>query len=582
MGHMLSLAFPLLHFLLLSCLLPWAALLGCAWVFRWRWVGLFERALSRMAKRRALSVAFVGLFALAVGMAVSLLARMPQPFVHDEFSYLLAADTFAQGRLSNPTHPLWIHFESFHILQQPTYASKYPPAQGMVLAAGQILTGFPAAGLWLSDGLACAALCWMLMAWIPPRWALLGGLLAPLHPIVLAWSQCYWGGAVAMAGGALVLGAVRRLMEDARGRDGIVLGLGVALLANSRPYEGLVLTLIALSALIFGWIRSKIGRSPTFFARFRRAGLPFLAVMALNGLWMGYYNARVTGSPFLMPYTLHEATYIFFPILLWQHFRPMPMYHHAEMRGVYLAMSEYARQEQTPEGWIRDSMDKGKILSLAALHLLDLSFYRTLRVNPANLPARLFGFSPILAFAALPWALRKDPWTRFCLAGLLVFLAMLSFDVWIYPHYAAPAVGLLTILCLQSLRVLRGWKWRGRAVGRGLTRQLLIIYVLSFFVCVVQISHPGKVFPISPRDPIAARLNRLPGRHLVVVRYAPTHDGNTELVYNRADIDAAKIVWAREMDGPHNRQLLSYFHNRHAWLLEADAEPPRLTPYSGR
>ncbi len=52
-----------------------------------------------------------------------------------------------------------------------------------------------------------------------------------------------------------------------------------------------------------------------------------------------------------------------------------------------------------------------------------------------------------------------------------------------------------------------------------------------------------------------------------------------EWVYNRADIDAAKVVWARDMSPAENRELLDYFRDRRAWLVEADAAPPKVTPY---
>jgi len=74
-------------------------------------------------------------------------------------------------------------------------------------------------------------------------------------------------------------------------------------------------------------------------------------------------------------------------------------------------------------------------------------------------------------------------------------------------------------------------------------------------------------------------LETLPGQQLAIVRYKPDHEVLDEWVYNDPDIDASKVVWARELDPADNKRLIDYYRNRTVWLIEPDTTPVAVSPY---
>ena len=222
-----------------------------------------ERTFARLARKRAgCRVRRPERGSSAPGHSSSIPSSAP--FVPDDFSFLLASDTFAHGRLANPTPAMWTHFESIHITMQPTYQSMYFPGQGLVLAASTVIFGHPWVGLLIVSALMCAALCWMLQAWLPPNWALLGGFLAVLRLGVFSyWTNTYHAaGSLGALGGALILGALPRLMRTSRHRYAVLIGIGIAMLVLTRPYEGILLCLPVAFVLAAGCGRAKTGPAP--------------------------------------------------------------------------------------------------------------------------------------------------------------------------------------------------------------------------------------------------------------------------------------------------------------------------------
>ena len=514
-----------------------------------------RRGVRFVSRRNPLAVVLVGVLAIAVSAGLSLL-KPPLPRVHDEFSYLLAADTFAAGRLTNPSHPCRAYFETFHVLQEPSYASKYPPLQGIFLALGQAITGFPIVGAWLGVALGCAATCWMLQGWTRPRWALLGGVLAAFHHGIhggisgwgsyYSWSQSFWGGGPAMLGGALALGAWVRWERRPTPRLGIIFGVGLAVLANTRPFEGSLVSLAIVALIVRRGALSK---------RDLIACLSALVVLGATAIFMAEYNREVTGSVTTLPYSLYESSYSPAPIFtVFQSTRPTPHYRHDVLRHFFVDWcNEQVDVQKTLAGWWRHQRER-------------MLWIKCFFVGPLVLPLLL-----------LPWTLGARL-NRIAFCVMIMILGAHLLTIGILPHYAAPVSPCFFLLVVESMRRLGTVRFQNVHIGKVLNR-LTCLFVVGNLVFIANARVTEEPGWEASRANIELALKARKGKHLIVVRYAPEHDFHHEWVTNRADVDRAEVVWARESSAM--TVLLDYFHDRTIWVLDADSSVPSLKTYPG-
>lgn len=518
---------------------------------------------QRLANHRGRSILLCGILPVAIRLALLPIYPVPVPSIHDEFSHLLLADTLVHGRLTNPPHPMWQHFESIHIIQQPTYASMYPPGQGVFLAIGEKLFHEPWVGVLLSVGLMFAATCWMMQAWLPPKWALFGTLLAILaFGASSLWINSYLGGAVPGLGGALVLGAVQRLRRgEARARQSIWMGLGIVLLMMTRPFEGAVLTAASLVYLFTG-VYEKLRYHRMAWAQI---AIPAVLIVGAGLLFTGYYNWRVTGSPMRMPYEVNRDTYGWPENLGFLPAKSVTL-KHPVLRAMY---QKEAAHHIIYTDW------KFFVDSLDVRALENWSFF----------------CGPVLTIPLLLLpAVFMDRRTRPLVIILALMLGLNLFQMVLYPYHLAPVAALLFVLIAQGARHIYVLLARIRP-ARGFAFALILPLCVALG-STLKLEAGDLGIPLTywetaaeahrdARASIEQWLERRPQKQLVIVHYSRFHSPDQEWVYNNANIDASKVVWAREMDAKSDAQLVKYFKDRDVWLLDADVYPQRVVPYEG-
>ncbi len=529
-----------------------------------------ERILSaarKLAGRTTLCMALLAALPIVLRLALLPHYPVPTPRVADDFSYLLLGDTLAHFRFANPMHPLHRFFEAVFVLQTPSYSSIYPLGQGLVLAFGQLVFRQPWVGVALSIGALCALCYWMLRAWIAPPWALLGGLLAAVEFGPLSsWMNTYWGGAVSGIAGCLVFGALPRLKKAPRTRDAILLGIGLSLQLLTRPFEFVILAVIVI----------------LFFAPKRSLLIAALVLLPAIGLTL-LQNKQVTGSWTTLPYQLSRYQY---GIPTTFTFQPNPIPHlplTVEQQIDYDAQVD-VHGFQTYFTRLGGRIRFYRFFILAPLYLALPAFLLTLinrRKNPgesSNLPIGLGGVGGSAC------VLSRCAWI---LIPLALFWLGDAFYPYFYPYYMAAVTCLLLLVIVVSLQKLSTWSHEAVT--------FILILCLAHFVFWYGIYLSGNqnlliaLIPedswdsidyrdLSGRIAINDRLAAEAGKQLVFVRYYPQRTAH-EWIQNAADIDRSRVVWAIDLGPEQDEILRRYYPDRHAWLLEPDARPPKLTPY---
>ena len=524
-----------------------------------------QRPATKPPMRSWLMAVILAVGAILLRLALLPVLHAPVPVVSDEFSHLLLADTLLDGRVANPTHPFWQHFETLQVIQQPHYGSDYFPGHAAVLAGARAVIGSAWAGVLFEYGLFLLVLFWMLRGWMPARWALIGMGLAVLRfGIGSYWINAFHGGFLPAVGGALIAGAFPRMLgkkrgplADARGSVeigntamltlGAVFGLGLAILALTRPFEGALYSLpwIAVLAWKLRW-------------RILKPAIPAVLIAGAAVVALGMYFDRVTGSPFVTAYQVNQRAYGWPMGLAWTA-PPKIEFRNIELQRYY----DYELGE-------REKVDGP----------LDFVEYLMFRIQEYW----RFFLGPVLT---IPLLMIPAVWKRkrMLIVGLAGAVFAILLEGAASPHYLAPATAVIVAIVVECCRHLSA-----KRIPIVPIAAMVMALVLALRIGAQNVGLPYtqalnfqswccKVQGNMNKARITRELERVPGRHLVFVKTKSDEMNLLQWIYNSADIDASRIVWARDLGPERDAALAAYFHGRQVWVVDPNSEPAALIRY---
>jgi hypothetical protein len=268
---------------------------------------------------------------------------------------------------------------------------------------------------------------------------------------------------------------------------------------------------------------------------------------------MGYYNYRVTGNVTEFPYQAFEKQYAIWTPFVWQQKPdPRPIYRHDFIRR------EWIEWDNTHKLYERNHW--------ARVHWQNFLGIVRFYFGPT------FYFGGFLFIFTLCFGRKK----RSILSLLLFYYAGTSVLSDIIPHYTAPASALIYLAVTISLRA--GWYFVFFGFPFGKWLVIFLVSIFLIFTTILRTSYDNRFLYYKPhfiekRHQALSFLEQQPGLQLIFVRHGPLHDLNEVWTFNKADIDASRLVWVNYMTPNENQHVLDYYgKQRKVWMLDDDAE----------
>jgi hypothetical protein len=487
---------------------------------------------------------------------LALVLGMPRPFIHDEFSYLFMADTFAHGRVVNPEHPLPEFFQTFHIIQHNgIYVSKYFPGIGLQLLAGKLL-GHPIIGVWLTVGLFGVSLLFFLRQFFSPSVALIVSVICSMQFMVLSYfGHSYWGGSLMALAGIWALGGAVLAVKSGQSRYSWVSAAGMVICLLTRPFEGFFYLLPLAGWQLFSLLR----RSDICGGRWNwRLIAPMAIGVCFGILALGIYNQRITGNWTKLPYNIYAKYYAPYGVLF--------VGEHAK------SQSDNSFFESLPQPFQQMAEHYATAHQKHSEHFFNTKLDAAIAVISSLFPFVL-AWMFVAAFACQRhW---KNGLWQLCTLTILMRSGPLLLS-WssTQAHYSAFWIFPVAVLCAFGLHWLlsgRFTRYFGLIASVASLAWLTGIYLLSFDRWIdLSWKYPTSYHrqQLDPRYAVEIYLeSHFPGRQLIFVQYGPDHSPDSEWVYNSPEIDAQKIVWAHDLGKNEDQRLINYYSNRSVWRV---------------